>query len=110
MKPGCATKSCGTLFDTPATARRNDPVQSHMAADRKNRSQTLGPDRLAVLEAVSEHPGFTAKQLDVFLNQKAHRRAKELADMGLITRDETGPEMTMFITEKGKRQIEIVRN
>ena len=89
----------------PARARRTHPVQSHMAAERKNESNTLSADRMKVLVHVYNFPGKTAKQLDLLLCGKAHRRALELENLGLITRIKSGPEMRLRITELGKEKI-----
>jgi len=95
------------VIDFMATARREHPIQSFMAADKKNKSDTLSADRLDVLKAVYWHPGRTAKLLDTLyrLNGKAHRRAPELANMGLIYRDKSGSEMRLYITEEGHRKL-----
>lgn len=76
-------------------------------SDSKNASKTLSADRLAVLGAIKEYPDCTAKQLDamIVLDGKAHRRAKELADLGLIRRDKSGREMRLHITELGRKEL-----
>ena len=94
-----------TLFSQPARARNTDPIQSHIAAERKTKSKTLSSDRLKVLVHVYNYRGKTAKQLDLLLGGKAHRRALELENLGLITRVKSGPEMVLYITEKGKEKI-----
>ena len=94
-----------TLFSQPARARTTDPIQSHLAAKRKNESETLGADRLKVLVHVYNYRGKTAKQLDLLLRGKAHRRALELENLGLITRVKSGPELRLYITELGKENI-----
>ncbi len=90
-----------TLFNQ-ATARRDDPIQSHIAADKMNKSYTVLADRIQVLTWIARSPGMTAKQIDVVLEGKAHRRAGELETLGLITRDKSGSEMKLYITEKGQ--------
>jgi DNA-binding MarR family transcriptional regulator len=107
---GCANRTVKKnlpLFEEPARARRQHPVQSYMAADRKNKSNTLSRDRLEVLFEVGCNPGFTAKMLDTMrhLSGKAHRRAPELETMGLIRRDKDGSEMRLYITEKGREVL-----
>ena len=92
-----------------AKARRSDPVQSYIAADSKNASGTLSADRMTVLDAVNTFPSHTAKWYDLTsfccTDGKAHRRAPELEALGLITRDRTGSEMRLYITEKGKNLL-----
>jgi len=91
-----------------AAARRDDPIQSYAAADRKNASGTLSYDRWIVLAYIKAHPNQTAKQLDrTFLNGKAHRRSADLERLGYITRTKQGKEMTMLITEKGLSRLSI---
>ena len=99
------TNQTGQLVLFPARARRTHPVQSHLAADRKNESHTLSADRMKVLVHVYNFPGKTAKQLDLLLEGKAHRRAKDLDDLKLIIRVKSGPEMRLHITELGKEKI-----
>ena len=98
---------CTRQLDFSAKARRKDPIQSHLAADKKNRSKTLSKDRLMVLMFIASRPGYTAKQLDLrfLLQGKAHRRSLELENLGLITRDKSGSEMTMYVTELGKEKL-----
>ena len=104
------------VMDFPARARTNHPIQSHLAAERKNESKTLSADRMAVLVDVYNSPGKTAKQLDLLLCGKAHRRALELENLGLITRiklvtkNKPKLEMTMYITEKGKELLSNYQN
>lgn len=99
------------LFEIPARARTTHLVQSHLAAERKNKSKTLSADRRAVLVDVYNYPGKTAKQLDLLLCGKAHRRAKDLEDLGLITRiklvtkNKPKLEMVLYITELGKEEL-----
>jgi len=88
-----------------AHARNTDPPQSYMAADSMT-VEKLTKGRREVLWAVNRWPGCTAKQIDKYWSDgKAHRRAKELEDLGLITRDPRGREMKLFITEKGKEML-----
>ena len=101
------------LTSPKAKARKEHPVQSHAAADSKNKSGTLSADRLEVLRLVAKYPGETAKGLDWFYKQlfkldvgKAHRRAAELEAGGWIWRDDTGKEMRMYITCKGRELLE----
>ena len=116
-----------TVIDFTAKARKADPIQSHKAADKKNGSDTLSADRLAVLEAVRQCPCCTAKQLDMmpfnvpdtlknsrfpkftWLGGKAHRRAVDLERLGLIVREKSGREMTMRITDLGLSKLNIER-
>jgi len=90
-----------------AQARRQDPIQSHLAADRKNKSGTLSSDRKWVLFAVKTRPGKTAKQLDEIYSFKgiAHRRMKELESMGYVRREKNGREMKCFITLEGMKML-----
>ena len=90
-----------------AKARNDHPIQSHMSADAKNRSKTLSADRLEVLDAIYVWPGRTAKILDTIyhLDGKAHRRSLELENLGLIFRDKTKREMTMWLTDKGREAL-----
>ena len=91
--------------DLAAKARREHPIQSHMAADSMT-PEKLSKDRIEVLRVICDLPGCTAKKLDVcILGGKAHRRSGELEALGLITRDKTGSEMRMWITERGKRLL-----
>ena len=95
------------MTNITAKARNEHPIQSHMAADSKNKSNTLSADRLAVLGSVSTCPGQTAKWYDNYINLdgKAHRRAPELDDLGLIRRDKSGREMKLYITEAGREEL-----
>lgn len=101
-------------LDFTAKARSSHPVQSHIAAARKNESGTLPADRFIVLYTILSCPNCTAKQLDVkypnLLGGKAHRRAADLERMGLITRDKSGREMRLYITELGRRKLEELKN
>ena len=117
----------GTLFKKrygpPARARTEHPVQSHAAADRMNKGLVLTKHRMAVLRAVARYESkytLTAKFLDWLMMDKwqpstgkhwkgwARRRLPELAAMGLVTRDETGPEMVCSLTKAGRKALSLM--
>ena len=109
----------GTLFKEryPARARRSDPIQSDMAADKV--TPNIKYQWMKVLRALKVHGICTAKHLDHIMptanllwDGRGHRRMPELARMGLVHRqekDENGrplPQMLCSITEKGKRLLD----
>lgn len=103
-----------TLFKDryPARARTDDPIQSHAAADRMNQSGAVRKQQLAVLRALNLHGYATMKHLDLIMpiaNVKwdgwGHRRAPELEELGLITREKTGREMVCSLTDKGREVL-----
>jgi len=106
----------GTLFKKrygpPARARRDDPIQSDMAADRMNSTGQTHYERVRVLKALRLHGRSTAKRLDIIMpiaEEKwdgwAHRRMKELEDMGLVERTKTGREMVCSLTKAGRKEL-----
>jgi predicted transcriptional regulator len=83
-----------------------------MAADRMNRTGQTHYERIRVLKALRLHGRSTAKRLDRVMpvveltwDGWAHRRMKELVDMGLVERTKTGREMVCSLTEEGKKVI-----
>lgn len=105
-------------IDFRAKARRRDPVQSHFAADKINRSGKVFKEWIATLKALNIHGISTAKHLDNIMPTAnsnwdgwAHKRMKELDDMGLVIRqrkDWEGKNMPMMlcqITDEGKELL-----
>ena len=91
-----------------AKARNTDPVSSHIAAD--DVTPKLSKRRRAVLVALKENDGVSAKQLGAIMAQSyiqayewPHKRIGELVEMGFVERHlETGEkEMLCWITVKG---------
>ena len=99
-------------FGPPARARRSDPIQSDIAADTMNSTGQTQYERIRVLRALRLHGRSTAKRLDTIMpiaedkwDGWAHRRMKELEDMGLVERTKTGREKVCSLTESGKKLI-----
>ena len=80
------------LFTTPR-ARRSDPLSSHAAADKMERSGKLNRQCDQVLEAVREHPGSTSRELHALTGLDRHMVARRLPDLekrGLVGRTVVG--------------------
>ncbi len=101
-------------MDFSAKARPDDPVQSHLAADKKNASGTLSADQTRTLQLVAKYPLQTAKQLDSWFgwnnSGKANRRAPELEAMGLIRRNNSKGGMKLYITSLGWWELERIKD
>ncbi len=102
------------MIDFSAKARATDPITSHKAAERANKGGKLTEQRLAVLRAVQNHPGYTAKGIGAELEYQgyksswAHKRMKDLDDAGLVERKwiNSMKERTCWITPKGIKALE----
>jgi len=73
-----------------ATARRNDPITSHRAADRMNTEDRLTEAEQFTLDAIAEYPGRTAKQLERLKNDiegVIHRRIATLVRKGKVRKE-----------------------
>lgn len=66
-------------IDTPA-ARTNDPITSHLAADKVTRSGTRHNNILAVIDAVCAHPGLTSAELTAHTPLERHEVARRLPE------------------------------
>ena len=102
------------LLDFSAKARAKHPITSHIAADTMNKGCKLTKQRLAVLRAVQNHPGYTAKGIGVEVEytggkaEWAHKRMKDLDDAGLVERKwiDGMKEFTCWCTPKGIKALE----
>ncbi len=102
------------MIDFSAKARATDPITSHIAADTMNKGFKLTKQRLAVLRAVQNHPGYTAKGIGVEVEytggkaEWAHKRMKDLEDAGLVERRwiDGMKEFTCKCTPKGIKALE----
>jgi len=107
----------GVINELSAKARKDDPVQSHMAADRVNKGGKLPCQRLLVLRYLRRLQPCTAKNIDYLMNLRthhdkrnnlAHRRMRELETMGLVKRqgkenDKKLREMICSLTAAGEK-------
>ena len=93
-----------TYYPLFAKARDTDPITSHAAADTMNEIRALRFQHIAVLEALKDNEGLSAKQLGIFMAKRytglsseaieqvvrlagiPHRRLEELRDRGLVER------------------------
>jgi DNA-binding MarR family transcriptional regulator len=70
-------------------ARRNDPLSSHDAATRLERSGRAAAQMLVVFDAVRANPGCTSKELAERCGLDRHMAARRLSDLwrrGLVER------------------------
>ena len=106
-----------TLFNQTAVTRRDDPIGSHVAADKMNADnrKKLNRQLLAVLKAVRDYPGHTAKQLGEIMAESgrgqygwAWRRSKQLEDLDYICRDPHPKqhELICYITHRGESVLD----
>lgn len=107
-----------------AQARTNDPLSSHVAADKA--SHTLKDDLRCVLKFVNQNPGCTTYQLGVFiayahcngeqvtediiedimkLSSKPHKKMHELIKSGHVRIEERAGGNLNWLTEKGKAAL-----
>ena len=94
-----------------AHARKADPITSHKAAARVK----IGPQQMAVLEALSRRNGATAKQLGWYMGSGGNfytyewprKRMKELVKLGYVTREvyKGESEQRCYITDKGREVL-----
>ena len=95
-----------------ASTHNSHPIQSNIAADSLNHGDRLKCRQMAVLKALAAFGMQTAKQLDVTMEKAypewsgwAHKRMRELALKGFVTRDRRGREMVCKITERGEKEL-----
>ena len=99
-------------FHGIAKCRRSDPMTSYKAADSMNtdKAKRLNERQDAVLRALQENNGITAKALGKIMGQASperysypHKRMRELESLGYIRRfaGKNSQELECFITEAG---------
>ncbi len=70
-----------TLFTDTPRSRRNDPVTSHIAAERIKASGRLANHQNLIAQAIRRRPGMTYTEIAEFTGLERHavgRRLKEL--------------------------------
>jgi DNA-binding transcriptional ArsR family regulator len=80
-----------TALDTMPAARSSDPATSHEAARELDRSGERRRAAMRALQAVRDHPGLTANELELVCgvtDGSIRKRLKELERMGLVRRGE----------------------
>jgi len=65
--------------ETPA-ARTNDPITSHVAAEKVTGSGLRHTNMLAVIDAVRAHPGLTSAELAQYTQIERHEVARRLPE------------------------------
>jgi len=87
-------------LDFAPRARKRDPLSSHAAADRVERSGALGRQMTRVLEAVRATPGLTSGELAARHGMDRYMVARRLPDLeqrNLVQRIEHGERQVRWV-------------